>query len=577
MASKTIEGIKKCDLWYLGGNFDSDLLQSIETADDVPKFRYRCTHSESLDLNDLRCRFTVSRYRSGRFNNETRATVQLTYGLRQSQIDDIKKMGKEVEAIVFYFKDSQNEGNKITISEQSDLIATSNWYDFTYEMPRGKNMNSPIACVIKFVGEDTPLVYERNWWLEICELKDSDPKKPDGRLIEGVPYNFDQQTGKPWNAYGWRGNISFPWSVAGLYGNREQRSILETSHVLYKSQEDAIKKVKGEEVDPMDEDGEGGDDLAEDREVTLYYESDISSRTYNSATSTHIGASNIHFRVQYKNNKGEEIVNPYRAICGYVTNNNVPNDSNRFGNIIWVANNNINLLETEQHPVSGSMVTSKTIPNYANTTGFFPPYIDDDTIYDARYRTNMRIFANEQDALDFLNGDNPTPIGESGNKFNPNGFIGDKTVFNDGHDMAGGGMSSCWIMNESQLEDLASVFTTGLTKVEEQDGDLVINITKTCARAFASHGEPIDAVVDLFWLPFDPSEFVITGASSFTLSQDDLSTATSLLKITAQSGDVVKAHGNRSFGESKEFVGNVVNTMGGMFGTTIQKVQNVGN
>lgn len=319
------------------------------------------------------------------------------------------------------------------------------------------------------------------------------------------------------------------------------------------------------------------EELAEDREVTLYYESDIFSRAYNSSTSIHIGASTIHFRVQYKNNKGDEIVNPYRAICGYVANNNVPNDSNRFGNIVWVANNNINLLETKQHPVNGSIAPSKSIPNYNNTTGFYPPYIDNNAIYDARYRTNMRIFANEQDALDFLGGGNPTPIGESGNQFNPNGFIGDKTVFNDGHDLKGGGMSSCWIMNESQLEDLANVFTTGLTKVEEQDGDLIINITKTCARAFASHGEPIDAVVDLFWLPFDPSEFVIAGSSSFTLSQDDLSTATSLLKITAQSGDVVKAHGTRSFGESKEFVENVVDTMGGMFGTTIQKVQNVGN
>lgn len=364
----------------------------------------------------------------------------------------------------------------------------------------------------------------------------------------------------------------------GYRTNEEMKAtfILQGIDKIFATKDDALYYIEtGEELNRLDDDSDEG--LAEDREVTLYYESDIFSRAYNSSTSSHIGASTIHFRVQYKNNKGDVIVNPYRAICGYVANNNVPNDSNRFGNITWVANNNINLLETKQHPVNGTIAPSKSIPNYNNTTGFYPPYIDNNTIYDARYRTNMRIFANEQDAIDFLGGGNPTPIGESGNQFNPNGFIGDKTVFNDGHDLKGGGMSSCWIMNESQLEDLANVFTTGLTKVEEQDGDLIINITKTCARAFASHGEPIDAVVDLFWLPFDPSEFVIAGSSSFTLSQDDLSTATSLLKITAQSGDVVKAHGTRSFGESKEFVENVVDTMGGMFGTTIQKVQNVGN
>lgn len=324
----------------------------------------------------------------------------------------------------------------------------------------------------------------------------------------------------------------------------------------------------GFEPEPIEE-------IAEDREVVMYYESDIYKRNYNSSTSTRVGASTIHFTIQYKNEMGEEIVNPYRSICGYVASNNEPNDDTRFGNIIWVANNNINLIKTEQNLASGGFVVSKTIPTYSKTTGFYPPYIDSTTIYDARYRTNMRIFANEQDARDFLSGGNPTPIGESGNQFNPNGFIGDKTVFNDGHDMAGGGMSSCWIMNESQLEDLANVFTTGLTTVEEQNDGVIINVTKTCARAFASHGEPIDAVVDLFWIPFDPSEFITSGRSSFQIGRDDLASATSLIKLLTQSGDTVIAHGNRSIGKSNEFVGNVVDSIGDMFENTTQKVKNV--
>lgn len=539
--SKRIEGIKKCDLWYLGGNFNSDLLQSINSAEDVPKFSYRCARSDSLNLNDLRARFTVTRYRSGRFNDETRATVQLTYGLRQAQIDDIEAMGKEIEAIAFYFSDSQNDQCAITISEQHDDIATSDWYDFTYEMPGGTNMDAPIGCAIKFVGDDVPIVYERNWWLDIAELKDSDPKKPDGGLIGGVPYNFDEQTGKPWNAYGWRGNVGFGWSVNGFYGNREQRSTLEVSHYLYKDRDDAIKAVKGEEVEPMDENGESEGDLAEDREVMLYYESFISKRGYNSSITENVGVSAIHFRVQYKNNKGEQIVDPYRAICGYVAPNNTPNDANRFGNIIWVANRNINIIETKQNPVHGTIAPSKTIPSYTNTTGFFPPYIDDDIIYDARYNTNMRIFANQQDALNFLGGGNPTPIGESGNKFNPSGFVGDKTVYNTVTSSPDADMSSVWILNQNQVNDLANIFATGLTVQESETNGILTNFLITSERSFFAHSEPINAVVDLFWLPFDPSEFVNKSFGHISFVSDKYGITESLAEFVDASGTTVKS------------------------------------
>lgn len=497
------------------------------TVDDIPDPKFK--NSEPSDTYfEMRVRFN----RGKNVDNDTYdGTRELIWSYTNSDED--------IAEIVGYL--GNNSGSLANVTKfQSGLYCAN-----------------PDVGVITFIGRTT-----NNLIVDLTGYGDVDERK-------GIVLFYNVATGDYQNR-------EYDYNVfLALGGMIEQTTEYAKNFKLFKTRQGAVKYLAtGDNSDEVESEDPTGD-LAEDREVTLYYESDIFSRSYNSSTSTHIGASNIHFRVQYKNNKGEEIVNPYRAICGYVANNNMPNDTNRFGNIVWIANNNINLIETKQHPVSGTIAPSKSIPNYNNTTGFYPPYITNNTIYDARYRTNMRIFANEQDALNFLNGGNPTPIGESGNQFNPSGFIGDKTVFNDGHDLNGGGMSSCWIMNESQLEDLANVFTTGLTTVEEDNNGVIVNITKTCARAFASHGEPIDAVVDLFWIPFDPTEFVNTGASSFQLNRDDIASASSLIKVVTESGDTVKAYGQFSFGKSSEFVGSVVGSMGDMFSNTTQKVRNV--
>lgn len=478
--SKTIEGIKKCDLWYLGGNFDSDLLQSINSADDVPKFKYRCAHSESLNLNDLRCRFTVSRYRSGRFNDEARATVQLTYGLRQQQIDDIDAMGKVIEAIAFYFSDSQNDGCKITISEQSDDIATSNWYDFTYEMPYGTNMDAPIGCAIKFVGEDTPMVYERNWWLDIAELKDSDPKKPDGGLIGGVPYNFDEQTGKPWNAYGWRGNVGFGWSVSGFYGNREQRSSLEVSHLLYKDRDDAIKAVKGEDVDPMDEDG--GDDIRESDTEILYYKCDI----YRSTSVTRKNAAKVEskeftFKVQRLNEKGEEIPTWRRSIFG-VVGEMVGHYNVSFYNADGIGGKVLEATE-DGNIVSLHSVTGAPVATWHET---------DKNIfyYFANVSTNMIIYdsmESARDDVDRLRG----------------GLDGlDETEYNGNSVEFDLGMSDTYLLDSGEVRQLANIFNMNV----DPDGSILSGMYV----ALSMHNNPIDVCIDLFALPVNCSGFVET-------------------------------------------------------------------
>ena len=478
--SKTIGGIKKCDLWYLGGNFDSDLLQSIETAEDLPKFKYRCAHSESLNLNDLRVRFTVSKYRSGRFNDETRATVQLTYGLRQTQIDDIKAMGKEIEAIAFYFWDSQNDECSITISEQSDDIATSNWYDFTYTMPYGSSMESPICCAIKFVGDDTPLVYERNWWLEVTELKDSDPKKADGNLIGGVPYNFDEQTGKPWSAYGWRGNVSFGWSVNGFYGNREQRSSLEVSHLLYKDRDDAIKAVKGEAVDPMDEDG--GDDIRESDTELLYYNCDIyRSTSVTRSNAVKVETKKFTFKVQRFDENGEEIPTWRRSIFGIVGE--------------MVGHYNVSFYNAEG--VGGKVLEATKdgdiVPlNSVTGTPIATWHETDKNIfyYFANVSTNMIIYDDYEKAIsdiDRLRG------GQDGL---------DETEYNGNTVEFDLGMSDTYLLDSGEVRRLANIFNMNV----DPDGAILSGMYV----ALSMHNNPIDVCIDLFALPVSCNGFVET-------------------------------------------------------------------
>lgn len=493
--SKRIEGIKKCDLWYLGGNFDTDLLMSINSAEDVPKFRYRCARSESLNLNDLRARFTVSRYRSGRFNDESRATVQLTYGLRQTQIDDINAMGKEIEAIAFYFSDSQNDGCAITISEQSDDIATSNWYDFTYEMPSGTNMDFPICCAIKFVGDDTPIVYERNWLLEIAELKDSDPKKPNGGLIGGVPYNFDDQTGKPWNSYPWRGNISFGWSVSGFYGNREQRSNLEVSHYLYKDRGDAIKAVKGEAVDPMDEEGEGGEDIRESDTEILYYNCDIyRSTSVSRSNPTRIESKKFTFKVQRYDENGDEIPTWRRSVFGIV-GEMVGHYNVSFYNAEGIGGKVLECTE------DGEIVTPKSITGKPVATW----HETDKNVfyYFANVSTNMIVYDDYNKALndiDRLRGG----LDEL-----------DKTEYNGNTVEFDVGMSETYLLSSNEVKNLARIFNMNVTN----EGEILDGMY----LALSMHNNPIDVCIDLFALPVSCNGFVETTLQTivFDIAGDD--------------------------------------------------------
>lgn len=284
------------------------------------------------------------------------------------------------------------------------------------------------------------------------------------------------------------------------------------------------------------------EDPAEDRITTLFYASDIYSRVYNDSTLSRLGASTIYIDIQYAKNDGTIIVDKNRAICGYVNTNNAINDENHFGNIIWMAANNVKILETKQSWLNGGFADTKTLPQFATTTGFYGPLIDGNTIYESRYNTNMRIFANRADAEEFLRGGNPTPIagGTNAGQFNPDMLVGDPTVYNNPSANITSDMSSCWILTKSEVDELANILATGLTSQESEENGILVNTLLTTGRSFSAHAEPIDAIVDLFWLPFNPREFSNNDYDHLVFAEDKYCSFEALGEAIDAAGQAVK-------------------------------------
>lgn len=294
------------------------------------------------------------------------------------------------------------------------------------------------------------------------------------------------------------------------------------------------------------------EDPAEDRITTLFYASDIYSRAYNDSTLARLGASTIYIDIQYAKNDGTIIVDKNRAICGYVNTNNAINDENHFGNIIWIAANNVKILETKQSWLNGGFADTKTLPQFATTTGFYGPLIEGNTFYESRYNTNMRIFANKADAENFLRGGNPTPIagGTNAGQFNPDMLVGDPTVYNNPTANITSDMSSCWILTKNEVNELANIFATGLTSQESEENGLLVNTLITTERSFLAHSEPIDSVIDLFWLPFDPREFSENSTSHMSFVSDTYGIFEALGEAVDSAGEVIKGAYSHPIGRS---------------------------
>lgn len=326
--------------------------------------------------------------------------------------------------------------------------------------------------------------------------------------------------------------------------NEEMKAtiVIQGIDKIFSTKDDALYYIEtGEEINRIDEDEEE-EDPAEDRITTLFYASDIYSRVYNDSTLSRLGASTIYIDIQYAKNDGTIIVDKNRAICGYVNTNNAINDENHFGNIIWMAANNVKILETKQSWLNGGFADTKTLPQFATTTGFYGPLIDGNTIYESRYNTNMRIFANRADAEEFLRGGNPTPIagGTNAGQFNPDKLVGDPTVYNNPSANITSDMSSCWILTKSEVNELANIFATGLTSQESKENGLLVNTLITTERSFLAHSEPIDSLIDFFWLPFDPREFSENSTSHMSFVSDTYGIFETLGEVLNSAGEVVK-------------------------------------
>lgn len=293
----------------------------------------------------------------------------------------------------------------------------------------------------------------------------------------------------------------------------------------------------------------GSEKPAKDRLAKLYYRSKVIKRPINGGADTveTIGSSHIDITIQYATNDGTIISNPTKSIVGYVNTGNVPNDmTTHFGNINWVAKQGTKITEVVQVGPEGSWKPG-TLPKFATTTGFYGPYIYDGYIYESSYDTNMLIFANQNDAVAYLQGNTSVKaIGGGRGKFNWNKNIGDQISYNDSPNFTGGGMSSCWVLDEAGLQDLAPVFTTGLTSREMVNPDdpnegYLVNQTSATIRSLAMYGEPIDMVCDLFWLPFDPSEFYTGNYTAIQVGKTVIESIMPMTKVAIGAGSAIWA------------------------------------
>lgn len=335
------------------------------------------------------------------------------------------------------------------------------------------------------------------------------------------------------------GNVAQINAVEGVKGGK----IFTTTKVFRDAQS---AKAYLEFGDDSGEIGGGTEEEpAEDRTTVLYYNDRVSVTTFGFNDTTDYFTHSIQFKIQYKTNAGEKITEPRNSIVGYVKNSV---DPVTFSNIEWVYNANVKIVECKwSYGIVGGTKHTGQIPpagHIPDIMCFYDQVQIDNKVYKAKFGTNMVIFANKSDAERFAEGDKtvrPLYDGHSG-RFDDTGDIGDKYSYNTQSYTIDNDMSSVWILTKEQLNELASVLATGLTKSEAESGQTLLNITKTTARSFTAQAEPVDMICDLFWVPIDVSEFCITHTDHLQFGQDTYGAAGALDEFVDETtGQVVKA------------------------------------
>lgn len=353
-------------------------------------------------------------------------------------------------------------------------------------------------------------------------------------------------------------------------------SVLFSGKVFKDSQSMARYKTTGDDSGDIAKDPEP-ETPAEDRKTELFFKSTIYKRVDGVQKDVKVGESNITFVVQYKSNDGTENYPAIGQVAGYV-NDFSPVNTSTWGNIKWKKSSNAKIVQIKvDYTGEDGVRHSQTFQplNFQYNTknyGFYESYQNGTIRYYSKYATNMRIYANESDIDSYLGGDptiKPLYDGNTG-KISPTDYIGDPVVYNTTDYTVDADMSSCWLLTKEQVDELAEVFTTGLTK-EEGDDNTLINITKTCARSFMAQSEPIDAVVDLFWLPIDVTGFCTSEDDNMTFSYDRygiLNGAKTIIDGTGEAMTVAESNTLR-IGDGIGKLFNPINNLSTNIGATI--------
>lgn len=274
---------------------------------------------------------------------------------------------------------------------------------------------------------------------------------------------------------------------------------------------------------------------AVDRQTTLYLKCDVMQRSNDpTAAPEKIKSVSIEFVVQYKTNSGEAIGtgNPRTGVVGIVTNTL---DSQLFN--IWYKQPNDTAKRCKvykmyvdtgngRHEVDPKTWTFTS----ADRLGIYKTEVyKDNNIFYGNIRTNMLIFANEAAAEGYINKDYdpttgklPAPILDGDRTYSPDLPTGDKLTYNGIQTMPTGGLSECWLLDAAGLEQLASIFKTGLTIEENEEFGFFETTLLSTVRGLSMYNSPIDMIVDMFWIPIDISDYCNLGSETqFTVNGEE--------------------------------------------------------
>ena len=186
-----------------------------------------------------------------------------------------------------------------------------------------------------------------------------------------------------------------------------------------------------------------------------------------------------------------------KPVCGYVVKNN------GYYNINIVIKDGYSTQSIE-HRTNGELLNLNN-PNHTYTTLIYDDTADTYYIGQILADTNIPLFRSAGDANAYINDTgNPEPVyngGGSGSGENTTGDADAETVMNDTAEN-GTILSSVYVMTKEQLEAFGGVIYTDNTE-----------IITAIKEGLALYGEnPINFVVDCFYIPFDVSTFINTSS-----------------------------------------------------------------